>query len=195
MTLTVLAAFGFYLVQRHNCGRFACLFFGRSFSINEFPTHGLHTHKVVYFAGVYVFAVPVFFCFRRCAPLHRAAGHRCNARYSRKNPAWGDLGADWLLWQILVPRFLRGVLLVGSGPQLKGVASAAVRAGFYFFFCGNGTFHFYWGMARPPSGAATRHFAKNASSKGPVAGGVPEAQPNGRARGRHAKELAGRAVG
>ncbi|RNE95457.1 uncharacterized protein Tco025E_10013, partial [Trypanosoma conorhini] len=71
-TLTVLAAFAFYLVQRHNCGRFACLFFGRSFSINEFPTHGLHTHKVVYFAGVYVFAVPVFFVFggvRLCTAL------------------------------------------------------------------------------------------------------------------------------
>ncbi|RNF07833.1 uncharacterized protein Tco025E_07332 [Trypanosoma conorhini] len=85
-------------------------------------------------------------------------------------------------------------VLVGSGPQLEGVASAAVRAGFYFFLCGNGTFLFYWWMARPPSGAATRQFAKNAASKGPVAGDVPEAQPNGRARRRHAKELAGRAV-
>ncbi|RNF19762.1 uncharacterized protein Tco025E_04099, partial [Trypanosoma conorhini] len=90
MTLTVLAAFGFYLDQRHDCGRFVCLF-GRRFSINEFPTHGLHTHKVVYFAGVYVFAVPVF-CFRRCTPLHHAAGHSCNARHSRKNLAWGSWG-------------------------------------------------------------------------------------------------------
>ncbi|RNE97486.1 uncharacterized protein Tco025E_09456 [Trypanosoma conorhini] len=87
-----------------------------------------------------------------------------------------------------------GVLLVVSGPQLEGVASAAVRAGFYFFLCGNGTFHFYWGMTRPPSGAATRHFAKNAASRGPVACDVPEAQPNERARRRHAKELAGLAV-
>ncbi|RNE95752.1 uncharacterized protein Tco025E_09918 [Trypanosoma conorhini] len=46
MTLTVLAAFGFYLDQRHDCGRFVCLF-GRRFSINEFPTHGLHTHEAV----------------------------------------------------------------------------------------------------------------------------------------------------
>ncbi|RNE95622.1 uncharacterized protein Tco025E_09971 [Trypanosoma conorhini] len=104
----------------------------------------------------------------------------------------GDLGADWLLWQILVPRFLRGVLLVGSGLLLEGVASAAMRAGVYFLRRRH--FSFLFAMTRPLSGAATCHFAKNAASKGPVTGDVPEAQPNGRARRRHAKELAGRAV-
>ncbi|RNE95117.1 uncharacterized protein Tco025E_10172 [Trypanosoma conorhini] len=107
----------------------------------------------------------------------------------------GDLGADWLLWQILVPRFLRGAPCgVRAAARRRCLGGGACWILLLFFPCGNGTFHFYWGMTRPLSGAATRHFAKNAASQEPVACGVPEAQPNGRARRRHAKELVGRAV-